>query len=51
MASNSKYQKAQQVQLTILPPTYLDLVITDDGWESNYPHYTFFWKENFYLIT
>ena len=28
------YQKAQQVQLTLFPPMYLDIVIADGGWEK-----------------
>ena len=42
MACNSMSQKAQQVQLTLFPPTYFDMVMADGRWERNYPHLYFF---------
>ena len=45
------YQKAQSVQLTLFTPSYFDIVIADNGWEWNYPHHTFFWTQNCYLLT
>ena len=31
MPCNSMYQMAEQVQLTLLPPIYLNLVVADGG--------------------
>ena len=41
-------RRLSKSQLTLFPPMYLDLVVTDIRWGLNYPHHTFFWIENCY---
>ena len=44
-------RRLSKSQLTLFPPMYFDLVVTDIRWGLNYPHHTFFWIENCYWLT
>ena len=41
MACKSIYQQAQQVPLTLFPPTHFELVIADGRWEWSYSNILF----------
>ena len=45
------YQNVSEgkVQLSLFTPSYFG--ISDHWWEWNYPHHTFFWTQNCYLLT